>query len=245
MGKPFSKSISGYQETFPLTDEEKEILHTRHHLTREMFKGNFSSPVHDVLKTGWAKVLDVGCDVGTWLFELSADYPGCTYIGTYTSPYSSLETVNRPFDVEFIEADPLRGLPYEDETFDFVTMKNRSIDYNEAEWQIIMNELVRVLKPGGWIELSDYDYSYGKKGPTTEKLLNLCPFGGRLGETSAQVAKDTLKTFLPKLANYFGVRIGDIDSIIRTVLEEAEEHQSVVRFHRFFAQKETVLDLTS
>ncbi|CAG8545558.1 10408_t:CDS:2 [Racocetra fulgida] len=110
MGKPFSKSISGYQETFPLTDEEKEILHTRHHLTREIFKGNFSSPVDDVLKTGWAKVLDVGCDVGTWLFELSADYPGCTYIGTYTSPYSSLETVNKPFDVEFIEADPISEL---------------------------------------------------------------------------------------------------------------------------------------
>ncbi|CAG8611951.1 13087_t:CDS:2 [Cetraspora pellucida] len=245
MGKPFSKSISNYQETFPLTEEEKEILHTRHHLTREIFKGNFSSPVHNELQRGWAKVLDVGCDVGTWLFELSADYPGCTYIGTYTSPYSSLATVGRPFDVEFIEADPVRGLPFKDETFDFVSMKNRSIDYNETEWKNIMNELVRVLKPGGWLEDYMHMTSELRKIQHEIQYLPLGPFAGRFGETSAQFAKDTLKAFLPKLANYFGVRIDDIDSIISTILEEAEENQSHVRFHRFFAQKETVLDLTS
>ncbi|CAG8614526.1 11534_t:CDS:2 [Gigaspora rosea] len=274
MGKQFSKSISGYQETFPLTEEEKELLHSRHHLTREIFKGTYSSPVRNVLQTGWAKVLDVGCDVGTWLFELSADYPGCTYIGTYTSPYSSLATVGKPFDVEFIEGDPVHGLPFEDNTFDFVSMKNRSIEYNDSEWGKIIFELVRVLKPGGWLELSDYDYSWGTRGPTTERMLNLFSshlrleqiskfkdymhmtaelrniqheiqylplgsFAGRLGETSAQILRDTLKTFLPKLANYFGVRIGDINSIIKTVMEEAEENQSHIRFHRFFAQKET------
>ncbi|CAG8527755.1 33516_t:CDS:2, partial [Gigaspora margarita] len=265
-------------ETFPLTEEEKELLHSRHHLTREIFKGTYSSPVRNVLQTGWAKVLDVGCDVGTWLFELSADYPGCTYIGTYTSPYSSLATVGKPFDVEFIEGDPVHGLPFEDNTFDFVSMKNRSIEYNDSEWGKIIFELVRVLKPGGWLEVccqimtilgeqevpqlkefsshirleqiskfKDYMHMTAELRDIQHEIeyLPLGSFAGRLGETSAQILRDTLKTFLPKLANYFGVRIGDIDSIIKTVMEEAEENQSHIRFHRFFAQKETIFDFTS
>lgn len=63
MGGNFSRELPPsnirYNEIFVINDKEIERLHLRHHLLREVFQGNFSSPVHDILKKGWAKVLDV------------------------------------------------------------------------------------------------------------------------------------------------------------------------------------------
>lgn len=58
MGKIHSK-FPNYYDNHVLNDDEKYNLHLRHHLVREIFKGNFSSPVHNIL-TGWsARVLHV------------------------------------------------------------------------------------------------------------------------------------------------------------------------------------------
>ena len=55
-----SGALNNYHKVFPDDENEKERQHLRHNLMREIFKSNFSSPVHDVLNSGWAKVLDVG-----------------------------------------------------------------------------------------------------------------------------------------------------------------------------------------
>lgn len=57
MGKVHSKSPTDHGNQ--LNENEKYNLHLRHHLVREIFNGNFSSPVHNIL-TGWsARVLHV------------------------------------------------------------------------------------------------------------------------------------------------------------------------------------------
>ncbi|CAG8492168.1 3825_t:CDS:2 [Acaulospora colombiana] len=187
MGKSLSKEPTHlrYKELFPINDEEIERQHLRHHVVREIFGGNFSSPVHDILETGWAKVLDVDCGPGTWLFELSSDYPGCTYIGTNPSyVISLLNNAGKPFDVEFVDANLITddigsaneqqesGLPFVDNCFDFVSLRYSSYDYTSSEWEnIILKELVRVLKPGGWLELMDFELMMSGSGPILSQFI--------------------------------------------------------------------------
>ncbi|GBC02346.1 hypothetical protein RclHR1_04580014 [Rhizophagus clarus] len=170
MGKTNSK-LTTDDDNHILNEREKYNLHLRHHLTREIFKGNFSSPVHNIL-TGWsARVLHVNSVLGTWLAEMSANYPGCTYIGV--NPLSSDED-GKPFDVEFIESDIQReGLPYDDDRFDFIVIRFCGWEYSESEWKDIIKELIRCLKPGGWVEFTDGDMkNFQNPGPNLISLLN-------------------------------------------------------------------------
>lgn len=50
-------------------------------------------------------------------------------------------------------ADAAAGLPFPDNTFDFVLQHDGLMRYTQSEWDTAIKELVRVLKPGGWIEL--------------------------------------------------------------------------------------------
>ncbi|CAG8717655.1 5807_t:CDS:2, partial [Acaulospora morrowiae] len=177
-------------EIFPINDKEIEREHLRHYIEREVFNGTFSSPVQDILETGWARVLDVNCGPGTWLFELSSDYPGCNYFGTNSShTISLLNNGGKPFDVEFVDANLVKydfkvcsdrenlneqecGLPFLDNSFDFVSMKYSSREYTVSEWEnTIIKELIRVLKPGGWLELTDFELTMDGGGPVLNKFL--------------------------------------------------------------------------
>jgi ubiquinone/menaquinone biosynthesis C-methylase UbiE len=82
---------------------------------------------------------------------MSANYSGCTYIGINTLSH---DEDGKPFDVEFVEADIMKGLQFNDNEFDFIVMKFCTWEHSEVEWkEIIIKELVRCLKPGGWIEV--------------------------------------------------------------------------------------------
>ncbi|CAB4419233.1 unnamed protein product [Rhizophagus irregularis] len=169
MGKIHSK-FPNYYDNHVLNDDEKYNLHLRHHLVREIFKGNFSSPVHNIL-TGWsARVLHVNSILGTWLAEMSANYPGCTYIGVNSI---SSDEDGKPFDVEFIKSDiQNEGLPYDDDRFDFIVIRFCAWEYSESEWKDIIKELIRCLKPGGWVEITDFGMDFQNPGPKLINFLN-------------------------------------------------------------------------
>lgn len=82
---------------------------------------------------------------------MSANYPGCTYIGVNSI---SSDEDGKPFDVEFIKSDIRNeGLPYDDNRFDFIVIRFCAWEYSESEWKDIIKELIRCLKPGGWVEV--------------------------------------------------------------------------------------------
>lgn len=69
-------------------------------------------------------------------------------------------TSHPPRNCHFHIANAARRLPFDDNTFDFVVQHDAVFLYTQKEWKAAIDELVRVTKPGGWIQLGNDFISY-------------------------------------------------------------------------------------
>ncbi|KAF0475809.1 S-adenosyl-L-methionine-dependent methyltransferase [Gigaspora margarita] len=58
-----------------------------------------------------------------------------------------------PKNFEFIKANVQERLPFDDNTFDFVFQRFLLVGYAKEKLPYVINEIVRVLKPGGFLEV--------------------------------------------------------------------------------------------
>lgn len=84
--------------------------------------------------------------------EMAMAYPASSFFGTDIADVFAFP--NAPANCTFQVADTLKGLPFPDNTFDFVFQRFHELCFRKKEWPIVLEELKRVTKPGGWIELS-------------------------------------------------------------------------------------------
>ncbi|RIB30936.1 S-adenosyl-L-methionine-dependent methyltransferase [Gigaspora rosea] len=151
-------------------DLEKERSCLRHDIVRVIFNGNFSSPIYDLLKSG-AKVLDIGCGQGTWICEMSSDFPNSEFVGTEI--VDKIIPHMKPLNVSVVKANVLEGLPFQDNQFDFVNIRNLLYDFTESQWEnLVIPECIRVLKNGGWIEVSDAELKVENCGKESFRVIN-------------------------------------------------------------------------
>ena len=84
-----------------------------------------------------------------------SDYPNCTYEGCdiedVTNKRLSLKQTH------FRTGNVLQGLPYPDNSFDFVHMRLLILAFKVEEWPMAIDEILRVTKPGGMIQLLEFD----------------------------------------------------------------------------------------
>ncbi|CAG8555646.1 10712_t:CDS:2 [Ambispora gerdemannii] len=131
-----------------------EKLKQQHQLFKRVWNGNYSAPVKMRLRGGAAKVLDVGCGTGTWVLEMAKEYPASAFTGIDLAP-----------------CDVLDGLPFPDNTFDYIHMRRMISSFKEHEFQDkILPELVRVLRPGGWVEIMEIDNELVNGGSIAARL---------------------------------------------------------------------------
>nr|CAG8471997.1 10645_t:CDS:2 [Entrophospora candida] len=136
-----------------------------------LWGNDFSSPVEYKLKSGNFKVLDVGCGTGDWIMELARKYPKSKFIGVDKKPY--FPSTDLPENVEFYVVDILEGLPFANNTFDFVHQRFLCSYLSTKQWEeIVINELLRVTKPLGYLELMETDLTSYSQGPITKKLCD-------------------------------------------------------------------------
>jgi ubiquinone/menaquinone biosynthesis C-methylase UbiE len=98
-------------------------------------------------------------------FPLS-NFTGIDFYPIYPS-VTSVKLIN----ATFLRSNILDRLFFDDNTFDFVHMRCLNPIFTEKEWEdTVLKELIRVCKPGGWIELVELDYTYLNQGPTFKKV---------------------------------------------------------------------------
>ncbi|CAI2174989.1 3735_t:CDS:2 [Funneliformis geosporum] len=76
-----------------------------------------------------------------------------------------------PSNLGFIQCDALYGVPFPRNTFDFIYSANMFTTWKETDWSFIIEDMVRCVKRGGWIELMEGAYDFINVGPTMKKLV--------------------------------------------------------------------------
>lgn len=79
------------------------------------------------------------------------DYPNCVYHGC--DIVDATRKLLRCDQFHFSYGNVVKGLPYADDTFDFVNMRLLVYALRAEEWPMAIQEVIRVVRPGGMIQL--------------------------------------------------------------------------------------------
>lgn len=108
-------------------------------------------------------ILDVGCHQGTWAQEVLQRYPHVQIIGIDRNKdilerarfKANLKGLKNVTFEQMIQGEPLH---FKDCTFDLVHMRSTSV-IAVPFWPTLVSELARISRPGGWINLVQYERS--------------------------------------------------------------------------------------
>ena len=163
---------AGVPYALPSDLGEVNRLDFQHFVLRQAFKGNYAVPLSDP-----SSILDVGSGTGRWANEMAAAFPNASVIGidikqpTTDGPGAPATAGDlRPPNYTFVAGNILEGLPFPDATFDFVHQRLLFFAIPTDRWQFVLNELYRVTRPGGWIEVVEGQYGYEPMGPAAQRI---------------------------------------------------------------------------
>ncbi|CAO3691159.1 unnamed protein product [Rhizopus stolonifer] len=137
----------------PLKDDASDRMTSNHFALNALFEGN-TLPIiqkHVDFSSTTTKVLDIGCGPGSWVMDMATQYPNAQFVGIDQYPFFPGNI--RPANVSFRQADVLLGLPFDSNSFDFVQLRLFSLTFNRSQWIEALNEVLRLLKPGGYVQL--------------------------------------------------------------------------------------------
>ncbi|KAJ3126732.1 hypothetical protein HK098_007188 [Nowakowskiella sp. JEL0407] len=153
----------------PADIQEQDRLELQHILYRHGFNDTFLMPIHRQMSTRGLKVLDVGCGPGAWMRDVASSYPRAQVYGVdmAQSLFNGVEVLP---NMKFFTGNVLERLPFDDNTFDAVYQRMLIAAIPREKWDHVIKELIRVLKPGGYIELCEPDFWFIRSGPQFSHL---------------------------------------------------------------------------
>ncbi|KAI7888785.1 S-adenosyl-L-methionine-dependent methyltransferase, partial [Mucor mucedo] len=131
---------------------------------------NYQAPIAERLEKGIV-VLDSACGAGAhWSKAMGEKYPSSVFTGVDISNVFPSESFS---NIKFKMGNITKSIPFLDETFDFAFQKLLGLAFTSEEWDSNLKELHRVLKPGGYIELSEiYGVSAHNTGPLLSQVMH-------------------------------------------------------------------------
>ncbi|HEY7347862.1 MAG TPA: class I SAM-dependent methyltransferase [Ktedonobacterales bacterium] len=154
-------------DILPKDEQEINRLDFQHFLLHHALGANYAAPI-----TQPGSILDVGCGTGRWAIELARQFPRANVIGLDIVPPDTLTgsaAEYLPDNYLFTPGNLLDGLPFATASFDVVHMRLLFMAIPANRWSFAVRELVRVTRPGGWIELVEGDLPKNG-GPALEAL---------------------------------------------------------------------------
>ncbi|KAI8086579.1 S-adenosyl-L-methionine-dependent methyltransferase [Halteromyces radiatus] len=143
----------------------------RHYVLKQVFGGNIQTTLINP-----KRILDSGCGIGLWTWEVSQQYLNCDVIGidihlpdqqpgpwgtTIASQQQSEDGNRRTFvtagsNISFVYGDVMKPLPFDDNSFDYIHQLEGAMLIPSDHWQPLLTEFHRILKVGGKIELVEH-----------------------------------------------------------------------------------------
>lgn len=123
------------------------------------------------------RVLDIGCGPGGWIIEAARIYPELFLTGIDISQrmisYARKQAIAQQVAdrVEFHIMDALRMLEFPDDFFDGVNLRLGVSYLRTWDWPRVLNEMLRVTRPGGTVQVTDQEIIHERKGPTSNPAL--------------------------------------------------------------------------
>ncbi|KAL7943646.1 S-adenosyl-L-methionine-dependent methyltransferase [Trichoderma barbatum] len=122
-----------------------ESLDMNHHaLSMAMGDKLFMAPL---VRENIKKALDIGTGTGIWAIDFADEYPDAQVIGTDISP---IQPTWVPPNLQFEIEDCTQDWTFRSQDFDYVHM--RWLLGSIQDWDALLQQAFRVLRPGGYIE---------------------------------------------------------------------------------------------
>jgi SAM-dependent methyltransferase len=158
-------ALGGVPYPIPRHPGEVDRLDLQHYALREALGRNYLAPIDRP-----RLVLDAGAGTGQWGFDLCDEFPKAHVVGLDLVPSKP----RRPARYHTLRANLLNDLPFPDDRFDFVHQRYLFAGVPLAAWPALVGELVRVARPGGWIELVESPpLVFDREGPAMERFGRL------------------------------------------------------------------------
>ncbi|CAG8475987.1 18193_t:CDS:2 [Gigaspora margarita] len=219
--KSKDNSLSPSKCCYSLDDLENDnfnLLNIGHYMCRYQWQGNFSSPINENLING-IRVLDIGCGAGSWILDMAAQYPSSTFLGLDKLDLFPSSDKRFP-NTGFIQANVLDGIPFPDNTFDFVCERTEA-----ANSENTVDLIPQMMK--NHLSLADFKH-FEKRGP-------IGAWGGQYGSLMLKNYKSIGKSIYLKLHD----DDPDYDEFITSVEQEFDRYKTTIGNFRCFARKRT------
>ncbi|KAG0198646.1 hypothetical protein BGX33_012202 [Mortierella sp. NVP41] len=148
---------------------ESDRLDAQHYLVRFIFKGNYNVQLNP--ESPNLRILDVATGTGVWALEMAHEFPKAEIHGVDISAIFPTEI--KPPNCHFQLCNILDGLPFPDNHFDFIYQRLLVYALSPAQRRQVNAELLRVLKPEGYLQLVESDGIVYNPGPQMEKINQL------------------------------------------------------------------------
>lgn len=166
-------------DIYPNTVTEANRQRGEHYLLKYIFQTSHFAPIQDVLSKKESKVLDIGCgSQANWLIDVARDFPESLFFGfDIIDPFDCCNEneepkLHIPKNCMIMKHDLFQGFPYEDGTFDYVHQRMMHLIYSSEKIPWMFQEMLRVTKENGIIELVEPDTIPKKIGPLFKNIFN-------------------------------------------------------------------------
>ncbi|KAK4148729.1 S-adenosyl-L-methionine-dependent methyltransferase [Chaetomidium leptoderma] len=126
---------------------------TRQYVIHQVYLKLFNLELTTVPLENPRYILDIGTGIGEWAIGMAEKYPRCEVFGTDIAPIQPTHQV--PFNIEFhienAEDEWIRPA----DTVDLVHIRNMEGAF--SDWPFVYNQAFACIKPGGWIEVIDWE----------------------------------------------------------------------------------------
>jgi len=197
----------------PNDEQEQERLDLLHHVWKLILKGElYAAPI----PPNPQRVLDFGTGTGIWAIDFADEFPSATVIGTDLSPIQPSWVP--PSCVFYVDDSDSEWTFQPHDAFDFI--HGRAMGGSIKDWQVLYNEIYKHLKPGGWVEIQEYETWIQPNDPGAEIPASLLEWQSGVNMASEKFGKK-INVARDHKANMIAAGFVGVEDILYKVISQA------------------------